>query len=72
MKHFLYNVKIRQKRKKIFDRSWGLVFKHPKVWRGHLAGSAGNRGYDRGIGGTSYPSLGLGISGGSISSRALN
>ena len=32
MKHFLSNVKLQQKRKKTFDRSWGLVFRNPEIW----------------------------------------
>ena len=54
------------KTQKTFDRSWGLVFKYSKVWGGT------QQGLREGLGGTLYPGPGLGISGGSIGSRALN
>ena len=54
------------KTQKTFDRSWGLVYTNIPRYGGHPARST------RGAGGTLYPGLGLGIWGGSISSRALN
>ena len=60
MKHFLYNVKIQTKRKKLLIVLGDLVFKYSKVW------GAPGRVCERGLRGTSYSGLGLGMSGGSI------